>query len=362
GILMIITAIGIYFNIDRKFQTYILETFPNYGTGLTQIEDNDLVKELLDTSPNESEQTSSALLKKASQMAPEIIPGGEWINSEPLSMEKLRGKVVLVDFWTYSCINCQRTFPYLQTWWDTYQDDGLVIIGVHSPEFEFEKDIDNVSKAANDFDLTYPIVQDNNFATWRAYSNRYWPAKYLIDANGYIRYTHFGEGKYNETEEAIQLLLAEANMLTDKKTINNPIYSIESQTPETYLGYTRIDNLVSPEEILQDDIQTYSIPNKVTKNTFALSGTWTITPEFAQPQPGASLEFNFTSKDVFLVLNPVTDSEPMVSVYLDDQFVKTISVDSDSLYQLIELQTAGQHILRLEFPDGNVEAYAFTFG
>lgn len=206
GVLMILTAVGIFFNVDRKFQTFILDTFPNYGVGLTRFEDNQNIRKELEK-VNEKPMDETMLGKPMPQakgpVAPEIIPGGQWFNSEPLTLSQLKGKVVVIDFWTYSCINCQRTLPYLRDWWQKYKDQGLVIIGVHAPEFEFEKDVGNVSQAIKDFKLEYPIVQDNNFATWRAYHNNYWPAKYFIDKDGIIRFTHFGEGAYDESEKVI---------------------------------------------------------------------------------------------------------------------------------------------------------------
>lgn len=217
GVLMILTAIAIYTNFDRKFQTYIITTFPQYGAGLTKLEDKAFLREELDqlnnrTDAKNPEKSSSDILLSKGIPAPEIIPGGVWMNSSPLSLQELRGKVVLIDFWTYSCINCQRTLPYLKKWHEKYADKGLVIIGVHSPEFEFEKAEKNVRKAVQDFGLMYPIVQDNNFATWRNYNNRYWPAKYFIDKDGNIRHSHFGEGAYDESEEVIQTLLEEAGV------------------------------------------------------------------------------------------------------------------------------------------------------
>ena len=196
GVLMILTAIGIFFNIDRRFQVYILDKFPGYGTGLTSFEDNSAVKNQLEnlfnrnTNAKDTEKPISDL-KDDFGKAPELIPGGEWFNSDPLQLSSLRGKVVLIDFWTYTCINCIRTLPYLKQWHEKYKDEGLVIIGVHSPEFEFEKNPDNLQKAINDFKIEYPIMQDNDFSTWTAYNNRYWPAKYLIDKDGNVRYTHF---------------------------------------------------------------------------------------------------------------------------------------------------------------------------
>lgn len=232
AVLMVLTAIGLHFNLDRRFQTYFLEKFPSYGAGLTRIEDNDLVRSQL----NHMDEPSMVTL------APELIAGGEWFNSDPLTLESLRGKVVLVDFWTYSCINCIRTLPYLEDWYEKYKDQGFVIIGVHSPEFEFEKEADNVRKAIADFGITYPVVQDNDFATWNAYNNHYWPAKYFVDAKGELRFSHFGEGNYDESEQWIQDLLKEAGYQPEA-AIDNVDYSLDAVTPETYVGYCQLQIL-----------------------------------------------------------------------------------------------------------------------
>ena len=255
---MIITAIGIYFNVDRRFQTYILTTFPQYGAGLTKFEDNEMIR-------NQLQKKSGKEIKKENTdkiQAPELIPKGAWFNSEPLTLAQLKGKVIIIDFWTYSCINCQRTMPYLRAWHEKYADKGLVIIGVHSPEFEFEKSEKNLAQAIKDFKLPYPIVQDNDFATWRAYDNSYWPAKYIIDKEGYIRYTHFGEGAYDETEKVIQELLKEAGAKDVTSIINNPTYQIQTKTPEIYLGSSR---------------NPY-------KTGFTLIGNWKVMEEYASPQ------------------------------------------------------------------------------
>ncbi len=371
GILMILTAIAIYFNFDRQFQSYILEKFPSYGTGLTKIEDNSAVKTQLyiagQPTNNNAVRYDSKLPKGPE--APEIIPGGEWFNSDPLTLEELKGKVVIVDFWTYSCINCIRTLPYIEKWWETYKDDGLVIIGVHSPEFEFEKNPKNVEKAIQDFGLTYPIVQDNNFSTWRNYSNQYWPAKYIIDKDGFIRYYHFGEGEYDQTEEVIQKLLKETGAENVDKEINNADYDIESNTPETYLGYARLSGFASNENIVRDKTATYSAPKNLPSNSVAYEGDWNVMDEYANPQKGAKLYLNFDAKDVYLVMRTKGDPSK-VKVYVDDKLQYfgedniegTVTITKDSLYRLIKLPTAGRHILRLEFEDENTEVYAFTFG
>jgi thiol-disulfide isomerase/thioredoxin len=198
GLLMLLTAAGMYFNLDRRFQTYVLTTFPRYGAGLTQIEDNQFVRKQLDAVSRVATSVSDAA------RAPELVAGGQWFNSEPLTLASLRGKVVLIDFWTYSCINCQRTLPYLKAWYDKYKDQGLEIIGVHTPEFAFEHVQSNVEKAVADFGLKYPSVLDNDYGTWSAFGNQFWPRKYLIDLDGFIVYDHAGEGNYAETEAAIQ--------------------------------------------------------------------------------------------------------------------------------------------------------------
>lgn len=367
GVLMIVTAVGIYFNFDRKVQTAILTAFPNYGLGLTKIEDRKVVTDQLvnmgahNKAPNAKSGESSSLYLPKLYMAPEIIPGGQWFNTAPMKLSELKGKVVLIDFWTYTCINCQRTLPYLRSWHEKYSDKGLVIIGIHSPEFEFEKSADNLQEAINDFELKYPIVQDNDFSTWRAYSNRYWPAKYFIDKEGFVRYYHFGEGKYDESEKVIQELLIEAGTLESNSEIYNPTYDNNAQTPELYLGYFRLKNFESPENILRDELQTYTAPQKISSNNLAYSGEWIVTGEYANPQKGATLFLNFSASKVFLVMRPKEETGS-VKVFLDNKLENTITVDSDSLYDLIKLESPGRHMLKLEFLDSNLEVFAFTFG
>ena len=375
GVLMILTAIGIFFNVDRKFQTYVLNTFPQYGVGLTQFEDNDAIRQELDKKAGQEikkEDMGKPMFDLSSPKgptAPELIPGGAWFNSDPLTLERLKGKVVIIDFWTYSCINCQRTMPYLRDWNEKYKDKGLVIIGVHSPEFEFEKSEKNVAQAIKDFRLTYPIVQDNDFATWRAYNNRYWPAKYIIDREVYIRYTHFGEGAYDETEKVIQDLLKETGATDVSNEINNPTYQIQSKTHEIYLGFSRIDGFSSPEQIKQNALSTYTSPTNLGANQVAYEGNWIVSDEYANPQKGAKLHLNFESKEVFLVMR--TKGAPAkVKVFVDgkaqyfgvDNVDGTVTVNKDTLYKLINLPTPGRHLLRLEFEDSNMEIFAFTFG
>ena len=375
GVLMILTAIGIYTNVDRRLQTLIIEKFPQYGVGLTKFEDNAIVQKQLErlagtkTDDKNIGKRMFDLLNPKGVRAADIIAGGIWFNSKPLSLNSLKGKVVLIDFWTYSCINCQRTLPYLRDWWSKYQDKGLVIIGVHAPEFEFEKDPENVRKAIADFKLTYPIVQDNDFSTWRAYNNHYWPAKYFIDKEGYIRYTHFGEGEYDKSEEVIQELLNEAGAEGISQKVENPEYQVYGRTPETYLGYSRVEYLASPESIRYDGVSTYTRPLIVPNDRYSLDGEWAITKEYANPRKGASLEFNFDAKEVFLVMGP-SKSPAKVKVTVDDgeQFYgedvvdSMVTIDADRLYKLVNLPLPGRHMLKLEFLDDNAQLFAFTFG
>src|SRR3989338_9066410 len=341
---MILTAIGIFFNVDRKFQTFFLNNFPQYGVGLTKFEDNELIRNQLNKMAGtevKKEDMGKPLFNISTPkgpIAPELIPGGVWFNSEPLTLAELKGKVVIIDFWTYSCINCQRTMPYLTKWWETYKHKGLIIIGVHSPEFEFEKNEKNLARAIKDFKLPYPIMQDNDFATWKAYNNHYWPAKYIIDKDGYIRSTHFGEDAYDETEKVIQDLLKKIGDKDVSSKINNPTYQVQTKTPEIYLGSAR---------------NPY-------KSGFTLTGDWNVMKEYANPQKGAKLILDFESKEVFLVMRN-KNTPATVQIYLDDTLQDSITIDADRLYKLINLQTPGRHILRLEFDDNNTELYAFTF-
>jgi len=371
GILMIVTAIGIFYNADRALQTYILTSFPQYGVGLTKFEDNKSVLLELKKVTQSNDMDKSNLGKPLQQkgpLAPEIIPGGEWFNTKPLTLAELKGKVVIIDFWTYTCINCQRTLPFVKEWWRKYQDKGLVIIGVHSPEFEFEKDKNNLAKAITDFNLTHPIVQDNDFSTWRAYENHYWPAKYIIDKDGYIRYTHFGEGEYDKTEEVIQELLKETGVVTLSPP-NNSTSKTYGRTPETYLGYGRLDHFSSPEQIRQNMSPSYTSPTSLPENTFSLNGKWSIREEYAIPEKGSELTFNFDAKEVYLVMK-IAGKPAQISVYIDDKIQNfgedningMVTVNSDKLYKLISLPTPGKHILRLEFKDANAQLFAFTFG
>jgi cytochrome c biogenesis protein CcdA/thiol-disulfide isomerase/thioredoxin len=373
GLLMILTAFGIFFNVDRKFQSYILDTFPQYGAGLTSLEDNDAVRNQLDKL---DKKNGSEVLRNNSK-APELIAGGKWFNLPPgeqsINISELKGKVVLVDFWTYTCINCIRTLPYLASWHEKYADDGLVIIGVHTPEFAFERDARNVEKAIEDFNIKYSVMQDNEYATWEAYSNRYWPAKYLIDANGIVQYTHFGEGKYEETERKIQELLKQAGSEVNEKVDRE---SDQSQntiiSSETYLGSHRM-LFHYPEAKVSSGMQTFVQQKSLPTNKFSFFGMWTITDEYAKSGTNAGITYNFSGKNVYMVMRHSDSNKGTVKVYLDGKIIDsnsagrdvtngTVNVDKDRLYELISLPSSGVHELRLEFETPGTEAFTFTFG
>lgn len=388
GVLMIIIALAIHFNWDRSFQSYILEKFPSYGAGLTAFEDNESVKQELerlgtDSPPGGTRAQGTPMNELLDDlgMAPSLIPGGNWFNTEPLTLADLRGKVVLVDFWTYSCINCIRTLPYLKAWHEKYADKGLVIIGVHAPEFEFEKNSANVQKAIADFGISYPVMQDNDFATWRAYHNRYWPAKYFIDQKGRIRFTHFGEGAYDESEKMIQKLLEETGSDVSENTIDNPSYRTYGRTPETYLGAARIEYLTSPETV-QSTAAHYSLPKDIPLHHFAYEGEWTLTDEYAAPAESSRLVIHFDAKEIFLVARVRDGSAQeygqfklkfpeVLHCYDDPPTVVScpsvspesiFTVTEDRLYQLASFTDPGEHTFEFTFLDDNLELYAFTFG
>jgi cytochrome c biogenesis protein CcdA/thiol-disulfide isomerase/thioredoxin len=307
-----------------------------------------------------------------------------WLNSPPLTGEMLRGKVVLVDFWTYSCINCLRTLPYLKAWNEKYRDQGLVIIGVHSPEFAFEKDRHNVEQAIRDLGITYPVAMDNRFAIWNAYKNQYWPAHYLIDAQGQIRNQHFGEGAYTETEQMIQALLKEAHhgvlavgdgLVWVAGSGATAAAGDMQRSPETYVGYARQQNLVSPEAVKQDVAAHYSAPRVLKPNQWALSGKWLVSSESAAVlASGGAIIYRFQGRDLHLVLGTRSGKPARFKVTLDGvapgaDHGSDIDAQGNGviheqrLYQLI--RQSGKitvHTFRIEFLDAGAQAFAFTFG
>ena len=311
---------------------------------------------------------------------PELDGATLWLNSPPLTREQLKGKVVLVDIWTYSCINCIRTIPYVRAWAERYKDQGLVVIGVHSPEFAFEKDPANVRKAVADFGIRYPVAMDNDLAIWRAFDNRYWPAHYLADAQGRIRYHHFGEGKADQTEAAIRALLAEkgaklgAAADVSAKGASAAADWASIRSPETYLGTRRAANFASPGG-LRPGTNNYLLPSKYALNHWALDGRWTVEPQRSVSlSPRAKIAFRFRARDLHLVLGSATGKPVRYRVLIDGrppQADHGMDIDSagngkvtgQRLYQLIrQKDPSRERLFMIEFLDPGAEAYAFTFG
>jgi cytochrome c biogenesis protein CcdA/thiol-disulfide isomerase/thioredoxin len=329
-------------------------------------------------------QLSGATVAATASAMPPIAGATQWFNSPPLTSEMLRGKVVLVDFWTYSCINCLRTLPYLKAWNEKYRDQGLVIIGVHAPEFAFEKDQHNVEQAIHDLGITYPVAMDNQYVIWNAYHNQYWPAHYLIDAQGRVRDQHFGEGAYQETEQMIQTLLKEAHQ--GVLAMNEELVQVAGsgataaaadmeRSPETYLGYARQQNLVSPEAIKRDAASHYSAPRVLKLDQWALSGKWQVSAESAAVlASGGAISYRFQGRDLHLVLGTLNGKPVRFRVTLDGAAPGAdhgADIDAQGngvireqrLYQLI--RQSGKysvHAFRIEFTDTGAEAFAFTFG
>ncbi len=308
----------------------------------------------------------------------------DWINSKPLTAKQLKGKVVLVDFWDYSCINCIRAIPYIRAWADKYKDSGLVVIGVHTPEFDVEKQLPNVQKAVTKFGITYPVALDNDMAVWNAFHNEYWPAHYFIDAKGKVRYEHFGEGGYDESERWIQELLKEANakaMPAGPASVHGQGVEAAADTadvrsPETYIGYARAEHFASPGGIKRDAEQLYVAPEHPGLNQWGLAGKWVDHQQSAQLRSaGGKIVFHFHARDLHLVLGPMSDGKPVrFRVTIDGQAPgENHGVDTDAqgngvvtddrLYQLVR-QTGAitDHVFVIEFQDAGVQAFSFTFG
>jgi cytochrome c biogenesis protein CcdA/thiol-disulfide isomerase/thioredoxin len=391
GLLVIFTAFAIGFQWDRKLQAAIVQIAPGYGSGLAAIENSVSVQKSLAMRQNAGKNDATAASRSDSNQpgrlpdygpAPQLVAGGRWYNTEsvanammrssgelppPLTMKMLRGKVVLVDFWTYTCINCVRTLPYLKQWYEAFGPANFVIIGVHTPEFEFEKNPENVRKAIADLGIRYPVVLDNDYRQWKAYDNHYWPAHYFIDARGHLRYVHFGEGEYRKSEEVIRQLLKEAGR--DAASIAHAAEpDIRSATPETYLGYARAQGLVANRPVLKDKAAEYTPARKPRNGEWTLSGKWTITSEYSATQDTGVLQLGFNARDVFLVIEPeevggsiqvLVDSKPPEDTR--DVHNGTMHPHKSSLYHLVRMKSPGPHVLTLSVR-GKMRLFAFTFG
>jgi thiol-disulfide isomerase/thioredoxin len=331
------------------------------------------VTEILDHTSRNGGQSELASLQRAD----------EWLNSPPLTPSALRGKVVLVDFWTYTCINWIRTAPYVRAWGEKYKDQGLVVIGVHAPEFQFEKSIDNVRRAVKEMRIDYPVAVDNEHNIWRAFNNSYWPALYFIDAQGRVRHHHFGEGEYEQSEKFIQKLLAEAGAGLDSNPISVEARGIEAaadwgslQSGENYVGYERTQNFASPGGLITNQPRTYSAPARLRLNEWALSGDWTARSDAeALNSPNGGIAYRFQARDLHLVMGPAIPGTPVrFRVLIDGRppgDAHGLDVDEDGngtvteqrLYQLIRQPKAViDRQFEIEFLDAGVEAFAFTFG
>lgn len=355
GVIMILTAVSIYSGYDRLIQAKLLNLLPGYSTLLYRLEQSQQVQEQLNLLAGRENLPATAPKSYLPDLgvAPNLKGLSHWFNSPALSIPELKGKVVLVDFWTYTCINCLRTLPFVSGWYEKYKDQGLVVIGIHTPEFEFEKNTQNVQNALTAYHLTYPVAQDNSYSTWNSFNNSYWPAKYLIDKDGHLRYQHFGEGQYDETEMAIKTLIMETGRLTDTTTLaladTTPKIRL---TPETYLGNNRSEKF-SP--------------------AFTLRGDWHIEGEFAESTAGSELDLDFFASKVFLVITPQNPGDE-VSVLMDGVPVENSSagkdvhdgriiLDTSRLYEIIDLKgKPGEHLLKLIFGEKEIKVYAFTFG
>ena len=369
GVVALIVGFGVYFNSPE---------LNNGASGqqksfvpATIVEDNGTI-------------TRVQIDKSQFKLAPELTNVNGYINSEPITLADLRGKVVLVDFWTYSCINCIRTIPYLNAWHEKYADNGLVIVGVHTPEFEFEKDYNNVKAAVEKFDIKYPVAQDNEKGTWEAYENRYWPRKYLIDNEGYIRYDHIGEGAYAETEKVIQSLLAErtqyigANVTIDQ-SISNPESSQSVNfdrinTPELYFGYEYSRAPLGNSEGYQpDQVVNYTVSDdtKIVPNSIYLAGEWKNNADHMELQSEVGrIVLSYSAKAVNIVaggkgeLHILEDNSPLddSSSGTDISEDGTVKIDGQRLYNVVEHEEYGNHQIAIDVAGRGFQIYTFTFG
>lgn len=372
GLSMVFVAFAMFANLDLRFQAEIASALPAVVVNPTgNLEESESVKEDLARARGSESKFATKSVGKPSNLpvlgeAPDFVGNERWFNTangEPLTLKELRGKVVLVDFWTYTCINCIRTQPYIKSWHEKYKDKGLVIVGVHTPEFPFERKAKNVQDAIKQAGITYPVAQDNGYETWNAYSNEYWPAHYLIDAKGRVRATHFGEGEYDRTEAQIRGLLAEAGKgaLGQNAKASGAIKpSNEELTHETYLGASRAQGFVNG--TITAGAQNFGAPpTELPKSTFAYSGRWKINDQSATALAADSrIDADFRARRVYLVLGSPGRART-VSVELDGRPLKTVKVREQKLYTLVNLDAVENHRLTLRVAPG-ISGFAFTFG
>ncbi len=373
AVVLILVGLLVAFGYNDRIQTWAADHLP-FAT--TNIEEN-LIRSQSEKSTQGPQMVSdpSGILNVTPYSAPEFTGIVDWINTKPLTMAELRGKVVLIDFWTYSCINCQRTQPYLNAWYDKYHDKGLVIVGVHAPEFAFEKVPDNVRHAVTEENIAYPVALDNDFKTWRAYQNQFWPAKYLIDKNGMVRYTKFGEGDYDQTERAIQKLLSASGDEVSGSVRADSGSVHAGQTPETYLGYSRGERFANVDQFFNDKIIDYHLANTLQQDEWSLGGLWRIGDMQSKALDDTSnvLRIKFAAKEVYLVMDGPAGAT--ATLRLNGQTVTasqhggsdvatdgTVHLDGPRLYRLIDLPNfKTNQVLDIHVTKG-VTINAFTFG
>ena len=385
GAAMVLVAVAMTADLDLKFQRAIADDLPSVLVNPSgELEGSEAIADDLaavrgghGAQEGGAEQAAAGAQLPRLGAAPDFVSPGRWFNTggDSLSIAGLtgEGQVVLIDFWTYTCINCIRTLPYLKAWDAEYRDDGLTIVGVHAPEFAFEKDAENVAEAVSDNGIRYPVVQDNELGTWTAFANRYWPAKYLIDAEGEVRYVHFGEGSYAETETAIRSLLAEAGdreLGTGADAGRAEVAAPGLGTPETYLGSERAEGFVEPPRPGVADY-TAPAPGSLALNRLAYGGRWQVDGESATAVDHGTISLAFQARRVFLVLGAerdpaevevLLDGEPLAGAGAgEDVRAGRVMVNGQRLYRLVDLPEATRGTLELRFEPG-VTGYAFTFG
>ncbi len=370
GVLVLLLAVAMFFQYDTKIQAQLVSNFPQFNLENTLVEGGNPVmpnsipdvqpaSPLYNAAKAPMPNTANAMnidFKNYGQ-APDFIGVSHWLNSGPLTIQSLKGKVVLVDFWTYSCINCIRTLPFVTKWYNAYKDQGLVVVGVHTPEFGFEKDTNNVADAIKRFGINYPVAQDNDYGTWTAYNNQYWPAEYLIDQTGKIVYEHFGEGEYDRTEDAIRQLLGIAVLMAP----NNGQNLSQVNSPEMYFGTDRLEYL-TPEQYPSAAGQAYGLPKNLSLNNFAMEGNWQFKNDHAVLMaPSGKIQLRFSSGKLYMVADS-QNSPITLKITVDGQSQPDVVVSSSELYTLFDSQNYAEHNAVIEIPDAGFEAFTFTFG
>jgi cytochrome c biogenesis protein CcdA/thiol-disulfide isomerase/thioredoxin len=351
-------AVLMAFGLDVRLAAHV----PGYTRALQTLETSDAAAERLDRLVH----GGNALAATGGRLhdygrAPDFTDISGWLNSEPLDLERLHGKVVLVDFWTYSCVNCLRTLPHVKAWDAAYRSQGLVVVGVHTPEFAFERVPANVERAVRSLGVRYPVALDPDYGTWNAWGNRYWPAKYVIDRRGHVRFAHFGEGEYGRTEAVIRTLLAEPGLPEPVSGSLGDATPHGPLTAETYVGYARMEPAYSGSPLRAERPAAYHLPAALPTGGFVFGGEWTVESERAVAGRDARLRLAFHARKVFLVLGTSGGVET-VAVSVDGRPLHTVQVREDRLYTLVDLPgPAGDHVLDLALSPG-AEAYAFTFG